>query len=117
MRAYSVDLRERVLAAVDRGTPRAEVCATFAVSEPTVRRWLRRRRLTGDLSPTVARPRPARKGDALRAWLPGRLGASCDATLAELASAFAAEHGGVAVSTASVSRAITGSGWTRKKRA
>ncbi len=116
MRPYSVDLRERVVAAVDRGTPRAEVCATFAVSEPTVTRWLRRRRETGDLAPTVPRARPATKGDALRAWLPERLGASSDATLAELAGAFAEAHD-VAVSTATISRAVTASGWTRKKRA
>ena len=31
MKAYSVDLRERVLAAIDRGMPRSEVVATFNV--------------------------------------------------------------------------------------
>ena len=116
MKPYSVDLRERVLAAVDRGTPRAEVCAAFAVSEPTVRRWLRRRRETGGVAPTVPRNRPAPKGSALRAWLPERLGVASDATLSELVRDFAAESG-VAVSTATVSRAITRLGWTRKKRA
>ena len=116
MKLYSVDLRERVLAAVDRGVPRAEVCATFAVSEPTVRRWLRRRRLTGGVAPTPARRPPAPKGGALLAWLPARLAARPDATLEELAGAFAAEEG-VAVSTATVSRAVAAAGWTRKKRA
>jgi hypothetical protein len=47
--------------------------------------------------------------------LPGRLAAHRDATLAEHAEAFAAEEG-VPVSTATVSRAITALGWTRKKR-
>ena len=103
VRHVQVDEEARELAAVDRGTPRAEVCATFAVSQPTVRRWLRRRRETGDLAPTVARPRPAAKGSALWSWLPARLEASPDATLEELARAFAAEHARL--------------GWTRKKRA
>src|SRR5687768_18620347 len=43
MRAYSMDLRERVLAAVDRGTPRKEIVHTLGVSEPTIRRYLRLR--------------------------------------------------------------------------
>jgi transposase len=42
MRAYSIDLRERVVAAVDGGMSHAEVATTFQVSEPTIRRWLRR---------------------------------------------------------------------------
>jgi hypothetical protein len=37
MRAYSMDLRDRVLAAVDRGTPRKEIVRTLGVSEPTIR--------------------------------------------------------------------------------
>jgi DNA-binding NarL/FixJ family response regulator len=36
MRAYSMDLRERVLAAVDRGTPTKEIGRTLGVSEPTI---------------------------------------------------------------------------------
>jgi hypothetical protein len=39
MRAYSMDLRERVLAAVDRSTPRKEIVRTLGVSEPTIRRY------------------------------------------------------------------------------
>jgi hypothetical protein len=37
MRAYSMDLRDRVLAAVDRGTPRKEIVRTLGVPEPTIR--------------------------------------------------------------------------------
>ena len=49
MRAYSVDLRERVVAAVDRNMPRTEVATTFGVSLATIKRWLVRRRTTGTL--------------------------------------------------------------------
>jgi transposase len=51
MKPYSKDLRVRVLAAVDRGVPREEVAKTFSVSMPTIKRWLRRRRETGDVRP------------------------------------------------------------------
>ena len=38
----------RVLSAVDAGKPREEVARTFSVSMPTIKRWLKRRRETGD---------------------------------------------------------------------
>lgn len=47
MRAYSADLRERVLAAVDAGTPRAEVAKRFRVSVPSINRYLRLRQRAG----------------------------------------------------------------------
>ena len=115
MRAYSTDLRVRVLAAVDRGARRDEVAATFGVSVPTVDRYLRRRRETGGVEPKPVPGPPARKGEALRGWLPERLGRHDDATLAEHCAAFAAEAG-VRASAAATSRAIARPGWTRKKR-
>lgn len=51
MKPYSKDLRIRVLAAVDSETPREEVAKTFSVSLPTIKRWLKRRRETGDVEP------------------------------------------------------------------
>ena len=51
MKAYSEDLRERVVRAVAIGTPRDEVAATFGVSVPTIKRWLRLKRETGGLAP------------------------------------------------------------------
>ena len=106
----------RVLAAVDRGVRRKEVAATFGVSVPTIDRYLRRRRETGDVRPNAVPGPPARKGAALRGWLPERLEDHPDATLAEHATAFA-EETGLSASTATVSRAIARLGWTRKKRA
>ncbi|HEU5098378.1 MAG TPA: IS630 transposase-related protein [Roseiflexaceae bacterium] len=44
MRAYSLDLRERVLAALEGGMSRNEVSTTFKVSLSTIKRWLARRR-------------------------------------------------------------------------
>ena len=52
--AYSVDLRERVVAAFDRaGMTDEEAAALFKVGEATVRRWKRLKRETGAL---VRRP-------------------------------------------------------------
>ena len=115
MRAYSPDLRLKALDAVDRGVPREEVARVVGVSVPSIKRYLKQRRETGSVAPRPHPGRPAPKGDALRAWLPGRLAAHRDATLAEHAAAFAAETG-LAVSAASVSRAVSRLGWTRKKR-
>ena len=66
VRAYSLDLRQRVLAAVDAGMPRAAVLRTFQISRGTLQRWLKRRSdglpLAGGTGP--GRP-PAMRGPAL----------------------------------------------------
>ncbi len=50
--AYSVDLRERVVAAFDRtGMTDQEAAALFRIGEATVRRWKRLRRQKGSLEP------------------------------------------------------------------
>lgn len=114
MKPYSEDLRWRVVRAVAIGTPRAEVAATFAVSLPTIERWLRRQRETGSLAPTPVPGPAAVKTAALVAALPARLAAHADATLAEQC-AWWRGVAGVAVSPATMSRALARLGWTRKK--
>ena len=108
MRAYSMDLRERVVAAVDAGLTQTQAAARFGVSLRTVERYLARRRATGGLAATEQRhgrePMVRRR---LQAWLPDRLEAAADATLAEHVAAFVAAGGG-RVSLASMSRAIAG---------
>ncbi len=43
MKAYSQDLRERVITAVETGQQtRPEIAATFAVSESTIDKWVKR---------------------------------------------------------------------------
>ncbi len=106
MRAYSMDLRERVVAAFDAGMKPSQVAAQFDVSVRTVERYVARRRVTGSLAPTEQRhgPVPAKK-DRVQTWLPTRLQQAADATLAEHAAAFAAEMGSE-VSPATMSRAV-----------
>jgi len=115
MKAYSKDLRSRVLEAVDQGMRRAEVVRVFQVSLPTIKRWLRRRRETGNLAPSPRPGPPAVKLAALRAGLLPQLEAQPDATLEEHCRAWEGTHR-VRVSTATMSRVIAGHfGWTRKK--
>jgi transposase len=115
MKAYSVDLRERVVAALQRGMPRAAVAEQFQVSIPTIVRWVRRQRTTGSLHTSPRPGPPAVKMTALRAKLLPQLEAQPDATLDEHCRRFAAEQG-IAVSRATMSRAITRHlGWTFKK--
>jgi transposase len=115
MKAYSEDLRERVVRAVAIGTPRDEVAATFVVSVPTIKRWLKQQRETGSLAPKPIPGLVAVKGDALVSALPARLAEQADATLDEHCSWWEATTGGT-VSTATMSRAIMALAWTRKKR-
>src|ERR671915_2259626 len=92
MKPYSKDLRLRVLAAVDSGKPREEVAETFSVSMPTIKRWIKRRRETGDVKPEPIPGRPARKGAMLKEWLPEHLEANDDLTLQEHREARSEEH-------------------------
>ena len=41
MKAYSQDLRERILRSVDLSRPRAEIMQLFGVSSATIKRYLR----------------------------------------------------------------------------
>lgn len=50
-KAYSTDLRERVIARVDEGLKPAEVAKQFDVSERTIWNWLALRKQTGDVKP------------------------------------------------------------------
>ena len=107
----------RALAAIDAATPREEVAKTFSVSMPTIKRWLKRRRETGDVQPKPIPGRPPRKGAMLKEWLPKHLEANDDLTLEEHREAFE-EAFGEAVSTSTVGRAISGlpdGGWPLKK--
>lgn len=77
MNAYSLDLRLKVLDAVDCGIPRKVVVRTFGVSMPTLESYLRRRRRTGSLT---SRPSP---GVRPQSALLSRRGGLCGAARRE----------------------------------
>src|SRR5215207_9458351 len=72
MKPYSKDLRIRVLAAVDGGTPREEVAKTFSVSVPSIKCWLKRRCETGDVAPKPIPGRTPVKSAALKKGVAAR---------------------------------------------
>ena len=115
MKAYSVDLREKVLRAVDQGYPRNEIIKLLGVSRATIKRYLKQRRETGTISVRPIPGRPSKKFAPLQAGLVAQLEAHADATL-ETHCQLWKEHQGVQVSTSTMSRAIRRLGWTRKKR-
>jgi transposase len=87
-RPYSVDLRERVVAAFRGGLGRAEVAASFQVSESSVQRWARLERQSGSVA---AKPMGGKRPLALlaqRDWVLARIDRQPDvplcAVLAEL---------------------------------
>lgn len=115
MKPYSVDLRERVLAAIDRGMPRSEVVTTFNVGLASLKRWLSSRRDTGDF-----RPRPPTGGPeatftpALDDELRAQVVAFPDATLPQHAERWNATHQ-PHISHWTIGRAIRRLGLSRKK--
>lgn len=62
MQAYSQDLRQRILRAVDQVQPHAEIIKTFAVSRSTIKRYLKLRRETGNVKSKAIPGRHQRKG-------------------------------------------------------
>lgn len=113
MEAYSVDLRVRILAAVDEGfMSRQEIAETFQVSESWIRRLVQVRRETGRIEPKeyIRRgPEPKLRGELLDR-LKQLVAEDPDATIAELH-----ERLGADVSRSSVGRALLKLRLTRKK--
>jgi transposase len=114
MKAYSLDLREKVLRAVDQGYARTEIVKLLGVSQATIKRYLKQRRETGDVAPKPIPGRPSKKLAPLQAGLVEQLPAHDDARLEDHCRLWEQTHG-VLVSTATMSRAIKRLGWTRKK--
>src|SRR5215204_4885667 len=115
MKAYSKDLRLRVLDAVDRGMPKKGVARVFGVSEPTIRRYLRLRRETGDVQPRPVPGPPARKWEALEERLPAQVRLNPDLTLAAEHCELFEEESSMVVSAATMSRAFKRLGLPLKK--
>jgi len=109
-KAYSQDLREKAVAAVDRGVRKSEVIRMFNISRDSLDRWLKRRS-DGNLAATQGyqRGHSHRIGDwkRFRAFVKQH----GDKTQAELA-----ERWHEPISARSISRALAKMRFTRKKR-
>ncbi len=114
MKQYSVDLRERLLRAIDAGLSQAEASRLFGVGTSTITRWRQQRRDTGHVAPKPRAGRPPRIGPAEAAGLRRQVAQQPDATLAAHCAHWAAGQG-VHLSVATMSRAIRRLGITLKK--
>jgi transposase len=114
MKQYSVDLRERLLRAIDAGLSQAEAARLFGVGTATIERWRRRQRETGSVAPRRRSGRPPRIAPAQTAALTAQVRAHPDATLVEHCARWQREQG-VRLSPATMSRALTRLGWPLKK--
>jgi transposase len=118
MKAYSIDLRERVAAACQQGGRTiGEVAAQFSVSDSFVRKLRRRQRTSGSVAalPQHSGPAPLLNA-AAQAQLTACLRQEPDATLTELCIWLAA-IGGPAVSQTTLWRAVQALDWRQNKRA
>lgn len=113
-RAYSLDLRERVVRAVGLGGSCRAVAATFGVSVASVVRWAQRHRATG--SPAARRPGGSRPRALVgqREWLLARIAEAPDLTLRGLLGELVAR--GVAVSYYAVWHFFEREGYSFKKK-
>ncbi|MBL8880666.1 MAG: hypothetical protein JNG88_16255 [Phycisphaerales bacterium] len=101
MRAYSMDLRKRVLAECDAGVSTKQVSQKYSVSASWMRRLKQRRRESGEIAPRQAsRPRRA-FGHTHAELIRSAVRARPDATLAELRDAL-----GLSVSLPTLCRAL-----------
>ena len=114
MKAYSLDLRQRIIAAIDTGLPHQQVADRCGVSRATVTRLVRLRRQTGTLDPRPRPGRPSQLGAARDAGLLPQLQAQPDATLAAHCQRWQ-ETTGCTLSLATMRRAIHRANWTVKK--
>jgi transposase len=120
MKALSLDLRQRILTALQAGQPRAVIADRFAVSESSVYRLQRQWKNEGNLTPKKRPGRPPavppKDQAALQALLTQQKEEHQDPTLASLAHAWH-QRTGKRIGIATLHRALRGMGKSFKKSA
>jgi transposase len=112
---YSLDLRQRVLAACDEGKmTRGEISDLYEVGESAIYEWLQRRRTTGSFAPKPHTGGAASELD--EAVLSELVEAENDRTLEEYAAAYA-ERTGRRYSISQICRGLKSVRLRRKKNA
>jgi transposase len=114
MKAYSEDLRQRVLTALDSGMSRADAVGTFRVSLSSIKRWCAQRTALGHLRSKRPPGRPRKITQNLEARLRLQLDARPDATLPEHLDIWSREQGRL-LSRWTLSRSIKRLRFSRKK--
>lgn len=115
-KAYSLDLRERVVSFVEAGHSCHAAAAHFGVSVSFVVKLMQAWRTRGSLAPKPAGGRRHSKLEPYGAFLLGRVSEKDDITMPELAAELAAATG-VQADPASLSRWLIRAGYRFKKNA
>jgi transposase len=110
MKAYSMDLRERVLKDCDAGMKTAAVATKYSVSPAWVRRLKQRRRQTGEVAPIPQRHGPLPAGQIYADRIRLAVREAPDLTLREYIQRFA-----LPISKSALARALAALGLSRKK--
>jgi transposase len=106
-KAYSSDLRERVIKSYESGVPKEDIINIFMIGMDTLNRWIRKYKETGSVEPCIRTKYRARKfsDEALREHVLK----NPSATLEERAIFFSVKH-------QSIYTRLKSLGITRKKR-
>jgi transposase len=117
MKAFSEDLRQRIVQVYEEGNGSYEqVAARFQVSVGSVRRYVRQWRHTGQLTPAApGGGQPMKLDPAAQQWLVEVANNQVDVSQEELRQE-AKAHTGIAVSQPTICRMLQRAGITRKKR-
>jgi transposase len=114
MRAYSEDLRKKIVAATERGTSKAQVARLFDVSLSSVKRYTRIACQGGSLTPKKGTGRPPKIDETAKKLLEGDIKERPAATIAERRRLL--EHlTGKLLSNSTVRRLLKRPGFSRKK--
>jgi transposase len=114
MKAYSVDLRRKIVDAVLSGTPKAQVARTFGVGISTVKRYVGKAQRRESLDPKKPPGKRRKLDEAERQLLERDLEERPAATLPQRRE-FLQRVAGVKVSDSTVSRMLGRMGFSRKK--
>lgn len=113
MRAYSNDLRERVIAARQEGRTQDWIARTYRISLGSVKRYLRRYATTGRVAPTVQRRAEPRISPAHEPALRALVARTPTADLPRYCEAWQ-EETGIVVSIQTMSRMLVRLGLRQK---
>jgi transposase len=114
MKAYSVDLRERIVAAVRRGMSKAQAARTFGVGATSVKRYVKLAEQGKPLSPGKAPGKKGKLHGSGMKLLEEDLHARPTVTYEKRADLLC-ELLGIRVSKATICRMVRCLGYTRKK--
>jgi transposase len=114
MKAYSKDLRQKIVDAIERGMPKAEAARTFGVGISTVKRYATKAQKGEPLEPGKAPGKRPKMDERLRKFLEEDLNERPFVTLQQRWDYIEAISG-VSVSRSTMCRAIARIGSTRKK--